>query len=121
MPAGGDNAPEHSAGSVGEKEVREGRAEPAPSPEPEPQVEGWDVERVCLWARENRFPEFQAVARKEEIDGELGMRILEERATDGEPVLNCVCARKAKATADGRHSSDEEMVSRFVHRRNDTC
>ena len=86
MPAGGDNAPEHSAGSVGEKEGREGRVEPAPSPEPEQQVEGWEVECVCLWARENKIPEFQAVARKEEIDGELGMRMLEDCATDGEPV-----------------------------------
>ena len=38
------------------------------------------MDRV-LWARENRIPEFQAVARREEIDGELDM-LEEGRWTD---------------------------------------
>jgi hypothetical protein len=87
MPTKGDIAPDNRAGPVGEKDGREGRAEP----EPTTQAAGWDVERVCLWARENRIPEFQAVARREDIDGELAML---EGEMDGEPVAGygmCLC------------------------------
>ena len=92
MSTRGDIAPENRAGSVGEKEGREGRAEP----EPKTQAAGWDVERVCMWARENSVPEFQAVARREEIDGELGM-LEEGRWTENRH--GTVCAR---AKSSGR-------------------